>query len=86
LAAGWVTWPLPGKAVAAGEECAVAGWVSAEGPAEALEEDLVAPSVEGPAEAEGLVAGLEEAPVAASGEGAVGVAGEPAAGVAIAPK
>ena len=25
-AAGWVTWPLPGKAVAAGGECAVEGW------------------------------------------------------------
>jgi len=82
-----VTWPLPGKAVAAGEERAVAGWVSAEGPAAAsLEEALVAPLAEGLAEGEGLVAGLEEAPVAASGAEAVGVAEEPAAGVAIAPR
>ena len=77
---------LPGKAVAAGWECAVEGWVSEEAPAAGLAEALAAPSVEGPAEVEGPAAGSEEAPVAASRAEAAGVAGEPAAGVAIAPR
>jgi hypothetical protein len=82
LAAESVRWPLPAKA-AAGEECAVAGWVSVEAAVVSLAEALEAPSAEGPA------AGLAEAPVAASGEevvAEVGVAGQPAAGAAIAPK
>jgi hypothetical protein len=87
LAAESVRWPHPAKA-AVGEECAVAGWVSVEAAVVSLAEALVAPSAEGPA------AGLAEAPVAASvakevvevGVVEVAVAGQPAAGAAIAPK
>jgi hypothetical protein len=80
-------WPLPEKAVAAGEECAVVGWALVGGPEAALEEGQVAPSVVAPGAdpEEALVADLEEAPVVASGE-AVGVVGELAAGAAIVPK
>jgi len=53
-------------------------------PAAASEEALAPPSGEGLAEVEDPAEGLEEGPVAASG--AVEVAGEPAAGAAIAPK
>jgi len=51
-------------------------WVSVEA--------KVVPSGEGPVEVEGLAAGLEEVPEAASA--VVAVAVQPAAGVAIAPK
>ena len=60
LAAGWVTWPLPAKAVAAEEECAVAGWVSVEGAAASSEEVPVARSAVGPAAEAGPVEGLAE--------------------------
>ena len=81
-------WPLPEKAVVAGEECAVVGWALVGGPEAALEEGQVAPSVValGADPEEALVADLEEAPVVASGEEAVGVVGELAAGAAIVPK
>ena len=59
-------------------------WDSVAGPAEASEGALAPPLVAGLAEAEGPAEGLEEAPVAASVEAVV--AGEHAAGVAIAPK
>jgi hypothetical protein len=75
-----VTWPLPEKAAGAAGECVREEWDSVAGPAEASEEALAPPLVEGLAE------GLEEAPEAASGEEEVEVAGERAAGVAIAPK
>jgi hypothetical protein len=78
--------------VAAGEECAVEGWVSVGVPAAALEEALVGSSEAGPAEEAGPakvggpVEALQEALVAALAEEAVGEAVEPAAGVAIAPR
>ena len=78
-------WPLPAKAAAEGE-CAAAGWVSGVGAAASSEVLLVVHSAVGPAAAEGLVAGLAEVGAAALVEEAVGVAGELAAGVAIAPK
>ena len=65
-------------------ECAGEGWDSVVDPAAASEEALALPSGEGLAEVEDPAEGLEEGPVAASG--AVEVAGEPAAGAAIAPK
>ena len=72
--------------MAAGEECGVAGWDSVEGAAASLGEVQAAPSAEDQAEEEGPAADLVEAEAVVASGGAAEVAGQLAAGVAIAPK